>query len=301
MYPSRRQLTILGLFIVIALSALTLHQLGRLQPLEHLAFAILQPFFSDTVDVQQALGGALDSLDDINTLRAEVADLQSQVDDMKTDRLRLQELEIENATLRQQLGYKQSNTGVTLVGSTVLGRNPDVARILGLDPSNLVRFILIDQGSAEGVKEGMPVLTPQGLVGRVWTAGVHSSKVLLIIDPSSSVNAVVQSTRATGVVQGDLSGNLVGGNLLMKYVPQGDAIKPGDTILTSGLGGNFPKRLVIGKVAEVHKSDIQMFQEAVVEPSVDFSRLEFVMVLKNFTPSDISSEPAPTPTSVPKK
>jgi rod shape-determining protein MreC len=118
---------------------------------------------------------------------------------------------------------------------------------------------------------------------------------LLIIDPSSSVNAVVQSTRATGVVQGT-----IGGELLIKYVPQGEAIKTGDLILTSGIGAAFPKRLVIGQVTEVRKRDIELFQEATLKPAVDFTRLEYVLILKKFTPTDITQEPTPSPTPLPK-
>jgi len=105
----------------------------------------------------------------------------------------------------------------------------------------------------------------------------------------------VQSTRATGIVQGDVNGNLT-----IKYVPQGEAIKTGDLILTSGMGGGFPKRLVIGQVSEVRKHDIELFQEASIQPTVDFARLEFVLILKKFTPADITQEPTPTPTAVPR-
>jgi rod shape-determining protein MreC len=77
-------------------------------------------------------------------------------------------------------------------------------------------------------------------------------------------------------------------------------LKVGDLILTSGLGGNFPKRLVIGQVTEVRKRDIELFQEATLQPTVDFTRLEFVLILKKFTPSDITTEPTPTPTALPK-
>ena len=124
-------------------------------------------------------------------------------------------------------------------------------------------------------------------------------KVLLIADPSSSVNALVQSTRATGVVQGE-PGNLPNNNLVIKYVPQGEAIKIGDTIITSGLGGNFPKRLVIGQVTEVRKRDSGLFQEATIQPTVDFARLEFVLIMKRFTPADMTSEPTRSPTPLPK-
>lgn len=296
---SRNRFSVLIVLLLIALAALFLHQTGQLQPFEDLALGILQPVLGSAAAMQDSADAASGTLTDPRTLRSRIAELQSQVDAMTLDNVRLKELETENAILRQQLAYKQANTDYDLVGATVLQRlvqpNPDLARVIGVEPSNLVRFVILDQGSAEGVKPGMPVLTPQGLVGRVTDTGNHWSKALLILDPSSSVNAVVQSTRATGVVQGDVNGNLI-----IKYVPQGEAIKTGDKILTSGLGGNFPKRLVIGQVTEVRKRDIDLFQEATIQPSVDFARLEFVLILKKFTPSDITSEPTVTPTPLPK-
>ncbi len=296
---SRSRYTLVIVLVLIALVALFLHQAGKLQPFEDLALSLLQPALGTAAAVQDSADTASGAFADPRTLRSRISELQSQVDAMTLDNVRLKELETENATLRQQLAYKQANTDYDLVGASVLQRyvqpNPDLARVVGVDPTNLVRFVILDQGSDEGVKPGMPVLTPQGLVGRVTDTGSHWSKALLILDPSSSVNAVVQSTRATGVVQGDVTGNLI-----IKYVPQGEAIKAGDKILTSGLGGNFPKRLVIGQVTEVRKRDIDLFQEGTIQPSVDFTRLEFVLILKKFTPSDITTEPTVTPTPVPK-
>lgn len=296
MYASNRNRpTLLIVLTALALLALILHQTGMLQPVEDFALELFQPFLQAALGARSGAENLTGGFVDVNALRAQVVDLQNQVDALKVQTVRLRELENENTTLRQQLGYKQANPDFDLSGATILQRNPDLARVLGQDPSNLVQFILVDQGATEGVRPGMPVVTPQGLVGRVTSTGTHWSKVLLIIDPSSSVNAVVQSTRATGVVQGDVSGNLI-----IKYVPQGEAIKTDDLILTSGLGGNFPKRIVIGRVTEVHKFDIELFQEAVILPTVDFSRLEFVLIVKKFTPTDITQEPTPTPTAVPR-
>ncbi len=296
--PSRNRITLFVLLLLIALLALFLHQAGYLQPIQDLALGWLEPVLGTAAGVESGARGAVSDIEDLGTLRARVTELQAQVDAMTLDNVRLNEVENENKILREQLAYKQANSDFDLIGAAVMQRvtqpNPDLARVIGVDPSNLARFIIIDQGSADGVKMGMPVLTPKGLVGRVTDTGTHWAKVLLILDPSSSVNAVVQSTRATGVVQGD-----VNGNVLIKYVPQGEAIKTGDLILTSGLGGNFPKRLVIGQVTEVRKRDIELFQEATIQPTVDFMRLEFVLILKKFTPSDITSEPTPTPTRAP--
>lgn len=295
---SHNRLTILASLVFISIAALVLHQTGKLQPVEDLALGVLEPLLGTATTARSSANAVADSLTDVTTLRTRLADLQAQADAMTQDSVRLREIENENKNLREQLGYKQANTDFDLLGGTVLQRvvqpNPDLARVVGVDPSNLVRFIIVDQGREEGAAPGMPVVTPQGLVGRVTETGGHWAKVLLILDPSSSVNAVVQSTRATGVVQGD-----VNGNPSIKYVPQGAAIKTGDIILTSGMGGNFPKRLVIGQVTDVRKNDNDMFQSATIQPTVDFPRLEFVMILKKFTPADITSEPTPTPTRVP--
>ena len=296
--PNRNRSTVLIVLIALAILALILHQLGQLQPLEDLALGVMQPLFRGALGAGQGAQDLTGGFADVNALRDQIKQLQDQVNELAINSVRVRELENENALLRQQLGYKQSNPDFDLVGAAVLERNPDQASVIGQDPSNLTRYIIVDQGDAEGVKVGMPVATPQGLVGRVMQVGAHWAKVLLIADPSSSVNAVVQSTRATGMVQGEI-GNLVTNNLIIKYVPQGEAIKVGDLILTSGLGGSFPKRIVIGEVTEVQKNDIDLFQEATIRPTVDFTRLEFVLILKKFTPSDITQEPTPTPTRAP--
>ncbi len=296
--PNRNRSALLITLVVLSILALILHQLGQLQPLEDMAFGLIQPLLRGAQGASEGAQDLTGGFADVNAMREQIRELQDLVNELTINRVRVRELEIENATLRQQLGYKQSNPDFDLVGAAVLERNPNQARVIGQDPTNLVRYIIVDQGSAEGIKDGMPVATPQGLVGRVTAVGTHWAKVLLVVDPSSSVNAVVQSTRATGIVQGE-TGNLVSNNLVIKYVPQGEAIKVGDLILTSGLGGSFPKRIVIGQVTEVRKHDIELFQEATIRPTVDFTRLEFVLILKKFTPSDITQEPTPTPTRAP--
>jgi rod shape-determining protein MreC len=135
----------------------------------------------------------------------------------------------------------------------------------------------------------MPVLTAQGLVGRISEVSAGSSKVMLITDSSSSVSALIQRSRATGMVQG-----YPGGELIMRYIPQGDQVQPGDIVITSGLGANFPKRLVIGQVVSVENADVQMFQEARLVPAVNLHDLEFVLVLLNFSPIDVEATPSPT-------
>jgi rod shape-determining protein MreC len=292
---NRNRTTVLVLLVVIAVFALILHQTGQLTPLEDVALGVMRPFLRGVIGIGDNADTFTGSFADITALQSQVKQLQTQVNQLSIQSVRVRELENENSLLRQQLRYKQSNPDFDLLGAAVMERQLDLANVIGRDPSNLGRYIILDQGSADGVKVGMPVVTPEGLVGRVTATGANWCKALLITDPSSLVNAVVQSTRATGVVQGDVNGNLI-----IKYVPQGEAIKAGDLILTSGMGGTFPKRIVIGQVLEVHKRDIELFQEATLVPSVDLTRLEFALILKRFTPSDISQEPTPTPTAAPR-
>jgi rod shape-determining protein MreC len=208
---------------------------------------------------------------DVRELRRRNEELQKLADRMMIENVRLKELESENETLRQLLQFTQANPTYSYRAAEVVGH------VIGQDPSNLLRYIIIDVGTGDGVTKGMPVITDRGLVGRIVEVSSRSSKVLLITDASSSVNALIQSSRATGIVEGKADGGLV-----MKYIPQPVTVNVGDIILTSGLGATFPKRLVIGQVTAVHKQDIELFQQAEIKPTVDFARLEIVLVLTNF-------------------
>jgi rod shape-determining protein MreC len=125
----------------------------------------------------------------------------------------------------------------------------------------------------------MPVITDRGLVGRISDVGATWSRVLLIIDPQSTVNALTQSTRASGAVQGQADGSLV-----MRSIPQEDAVSVGDTVFTSGLGGNFPRQLLIGQIVEAERKDYELYQSAIVQPTVDFDHLEVVLIIADFEP-----------------
>jgi rod shape-determining protein MreC len=157
--------------------------------------------------------------------------------------------------------------------------------MIGRDPSNLQRYITIDVGQREGVSHNMPVVTTRGLVGRIAQVGDGWSRVLLITDVTSSVNALTQSSRANGLVQGQADGSLV-----MRAIPQGDVVSVGDTVFTSGLGGNFPRQILIGQIIEVERRDYELYQTAVVRPTVDFDHLEVVLVVTDFEPVKETTE-----------
>jgi rod shape-determining protein MreC len=219
------------------------------------------------------LGDLSQSARDLRDLRQRNEELEAQNANLLLENVRLKEIEHEAVLLRDLLDFSQAHPSFTMEGAHVVGR------VFSQDPSNLQRYITLDIGQEEGIEPNMPVVTDRGLVGRISEVGEGWSRVLLIVDVSSSVNALTQSTRASGLVQGRVDGSLV-----MRAIPQGDTVSVGDTVFTSGLGGNFPRQLLIGQITEVERKDYELYQSAVVKPTVDFQHLEVVMVITGFEP-----------------
>lgn len=175
------------------------------------------------------------------------------------------EIELTNYRLRKLLNFKKN------IDHQVLP-----AEIVGKDPSPWYQAILIDKGKSHGVEKGQPVVIPEGIAGQVTEVLNNYSKVLLIIDQNSAVDALVQRTRARGVIKGDSTDRY-----LFKYVLRKHDVRIGDTIVSSGLDGVFPKGLRIGYVSEVVKPSSGIFQDVTVAPFIDFEKLEEVLVLLN--------------------
>lgn len=198
-------------------------------------------------------GGGLDLDAENRRLRAELASRE--------------ELQRENERLRRLLGYVESQPRRTVA-----------ARVIAEDASSWFRTVEIDRGFEDGVIDGLPVIDAAGLVGRVVQSGPHSSRVLLITDASSAVAVLVQDERIRGVCRGQ------GGGVALDFALIADDIKVGDGIITSGLGGVFPKGLVVGYVRSVRRERSGLFQTVEVEPAVDFAHLEEVLVVLKETP-----------------
>lgn len=214
-------------------------------------------------------------LEDVQTLQARNEALQALVEQLTIENVELREAAIENAQLRSLLNFKEANPQFTTVAS----------RVIGQEPSPLLHSLLIDRGSEDGIQKGMPVVTARGLVGQVVEIYPHSSRVFLIIDPTSGVSARIQRTRATGLIQGTPQGGLI-----MRYILPDEEVRVGDIILTAGLGGRFPPGLVIGQVTAVYQSDVQVFQEAELRPTVDFNKLEIILVVTDFQVTEMPEE-----------
>lgn len=184
--------------------------------------------------------------------------------DRLTGRLgELREAETANARLRSLLNFKDQ-ADYPIVG----------ARVVSWSPNAWFKTLTLDRGSSDGIINGMPVVTDVGVVGRIVGVAPHYSKVLLIIDYNSSVDAMVQRSRVRGVFSGR-SERLCS----LKYVLKNDDIVGGDLLVTSGMDGVFPKGLTLGTVSRARKIGHDIFQEVEVVPAVDFAHLEEVLVL----------------------
>lgn len=152
------------------------------------------------------------------------------------------------------------------------------AHVVGRDPSLWFKTMTIDKGISAGVEKGMPVVTVEGVVGQVINVSPRFSKVLLAIDPNSAIDAIVQSTRALGIIKGN------GLGYRLEYVLKEKEIVADDLVITSGMGGVFPKGLLIGTIADVGKDRRGMFHSIAVRPAVDFRELEYVTVILQASP-----------------
>ncbi len=181
----------------------------------------------------------------------------------------LKEYESENRQLRKLLQFREREPLRETIESAV------GAEVIGRDPSNWYQTVLIDKGINDGIKLNAPVLTHQGLVGRIKKTGSASSVAMLILDGNSSISALIQRTREQGIVRGGFE------NVCrMEYLSGRVEVKYGDIVLTCGLGGIYPKDIIVGKVIGIEKTHSGLLQSAVILPAVEFSRLENVLVVK---------------------
>ena len=150
-----------------------------------------------------------------------------------------------------------------------------IANVIGRDPSNWNAALIIDKGHAEGIEVGQPVVSSLGVVGRIFEVGHNTSKVILLSDPTFAVAAVVQRSRENGLLTGTLQGVL-----RLQYLTDNADVKVGDTIVTSRMSTAFPEGILIGQITDVQASVNSHTVECLVDPAVDLSELEEVIVIK---------------------
>ncbi len=261
---------LLAILVILTLASLALHETGYLKPIEDVLMTVIGPVQRSIAGLVSSGADLFQTFRDVRELRAENKRLQEANDALTAEYIRLKEIEAENTAWRELFQFKRNAPTYQTLAAEVIGR----------DANALVQFIIISIGEMDGVRPGMPVVAGGArLVGRVAHVFPRASKVQLINDAASAVNALVESSRATGLVRGQPDGSLK-----MDFIRMEEQVAPGDIILTSGLGGDLPRALIIGQVTEVEKRDIDLFQSARIRPAVNLTQLEIVLVITNFEP-----------------
>ena len=227
-----------------------------------LGLELIGPFQTAISKVSNYAGSIWDKYTDLLNVREENEQLRQELLQYKTANIEYREAVATNVRLQKLLELKESLPPPTLS-----------AEIVGKDPSLWFRTFTINRGSSDGVQKGMPVVTVEGVVGQVLTSSPNYSKVLLATDPNSAIDVIIQKNRSQGIIRG------AGESYDLLYILKNADVEKGDAIVTSGMGGIFPKGLPVGAVSWVQKSKRGMFQNIRIKPAVDFSKLEYLLVI----------------------
>jgi len=200
-------------------------------------------------------------------VRSENEALMMEVSRLRQRNKKVNELEKENQKLKRMLEFKETFEGDVVVG-----------QVIGKDTSPFFRVmrISINRGAGE-VKQGMPVMTPDGLVGQVEKVWSNYSDVLLTVDPKSRVDVVIKRNGSRGILKGTGETNKY--ECKIEYLLKTDEVRVGDVVVTSGMDRRFPEGIAVGKISRIRKKEFGLFQEAWVDPAIDFSRVRDVLVM----------------------
>ncbi len=244
-------------------------------------FGGVSDFFSETlVSVQGwvstryiAIRDMVNAPSDVVSLQQKNAQLEAEISGLQTQVIQLQQQLTDTQVLAALVDFSQSNPESVYKAASVIGR----------DPSPFLHYIIINSGSNDGIKSGMPVVTNQGLVGRVDAVIADAARVQLVTDPGIAINIRLQNADTDGILTGSMTGDLT-----LDMISQDVDVQEGDVVLTSGLGGDYPPDLLVGQLFNLRKRDYELFQAASVQSTVDFAQLEIVLVIMNFRPVDIT-------------
>lgn len=258
--------------LIIGILALALG--GYIGPLTRL---ILAPVVTAQTWVSSQYQGFKEFLTaprDVAVIRQQNAKLEAENARLQAQIVEIQQQLTEYEILSSLLDFARAHPTHQYLGATVIGR----------DPSPFLHYVIINRGADDGLRRGMPVVTQNGLAGRIAQVTAKGARVELITDPSIMVNVRIQPSRSEAVLVGSTTGDIV-----LEQIPQTADVTPGNLILTSGLGGNYPPNIIVGQVTSVKSQEYALFQSASVQPITDFSVLEIVLVITNFDPVEIEA------------
>jgi rod shape-determining protein MreC len=272
-----RETLIVAATILVALFILrqSARNPGEVSTLDRGILTVITPAQSAMSTVARGIGGFAGRYTDLLHVRAENEALRSDNSRLRAELFEAKRAAAESVRYQRMLGLRDTISAETLV-----------ARVVAIDASPYFRVARIQIDRGEGmVRRGMPILTPDGVVGRVNRVAGDSSDILLSVDPRSAIDVIIPRTGGRGILKGKPGEN--GYRAAIEYLIHGEQAKEGDVVVTTGLGG-FPRDVPVGKVSQVVKSPAGLYQEVEVMPDVDFARLSEVLVV-------VAPPPTPDP------
>ena len=258
---------IVGAIVLIAVNVIVLSANSKnktpVTPIGKIVITVISPFQEFATHSIHYFQGIWRHYFHLVTVSKQNDALRKQLETVLEKNNALKEMELSNERMRNLLGFQSSLTQRVVA-----------AEVVGKDPSAWFKTVVVNKGREDGINRGMPVVTPGGIAGLVTDVSGNFSKILLIIDQNSAVDALAQGTRARGIIKGDPAGELT-----FEYILRRHDINKGDVVISSGLDNVYPKGLRIGYVRDVVKPDAGIFQQVSVTPYVDFEKLEEVLVV----------------------
>jgi rod shape-determining protein MreC len=273
-----RELAVVAATLIVALIALRVsaRNPGELSALDRGILRLVSPGQAAMSYVARAITGVAGRYVELKGVRAENESLHRENRQLRTELMEMRRLAEESGRYQRLLGLRDATPAETIA-----------ARVIAVDASPYFRVARVDIDRGEGtVRRGMPVLTPEGVVGRINRVAGKSSDVLLLVDSRSALDVIVLRTGGRGILRGKAGEN--GYRCSIEYLARGEPVKEGDAVVTSGVGGAFPRNLAVGHVTRIIPGAVGLYQDVEVTPDVDFARLTDVLVI-------VAPPPAPDP------
>jgi len=271
LYPqsTRRNWAIFSLLVVLSVMIITLYfregSNGILHGVQRYTVNIVVPLQSGVSKAVSPFKSAFRFVTSIGSMRTKNQRLEKENSRLRKEIASLHLTDSENKRLRELVGLKRK-----------LDLSTAPAQVIGKSSTDWQAVIVLDKGRNEGVKKNMPVIVDSGLVGQVIDSSPKACRVQLITDQKSGVGVQIISTSETGVLQGQIDEKLK-----ISFIDKNSKVKKGDEVVTSGLGGIFPKGLYVGKVRRISSRPYSLFKEIEVESFVEFAKLEEVLIITN--------------------
>lgn len=269
LFNAKLWLVIIILIVGITVIKYTVKDVPVISQAEKISKDAIAPLEGGVMKVSRAIDDFIGGITSFSEMKNQNKELKKKVTQLEGQVNKLKGFEYKNIDFRRMLEFKEATANnFELVTASVIGR----------DPNNWLKRITIDRGSKDGIQKDMPVVTEEGLVGKILSVSNHNSEVILMLDSTGAgVGGKVQITGTLGVVEGvDDDFN----NVRMVHLPRDGDIRENQVIVTSGLGGIYPQNIPIGRVVKIQPEPNGILKYAMVKPYVDFDKLDDVFVIK---------------------